>query len=171
MVEKKHVVHDLMLRYSGPLSIEGFYKEVEDWMREKDMHKELKKKSEDVISKGKRIEWIIEAWKNPQRTVKTLVRLRALFDDVKEVRMKRKGKNIKINEANAHIHIDGWIETSLTSRWTQKPLYTFLRTLYDKYIWNIGTVIESYEGVVNADSYNLHKRLKAFFELYKMKVS
>ena len=171
MVEKKHVVFDLRVAYNGPLSIEEFYAEVEKWMEEKGLQKELKRKSENVTSKGKKIEWIIEAWRNPVRAVKQVVRLQALFNNLKEIRIKRKGHNIKINQADVLITIDGFVETSLTSRWTQAPFYQFFRTMYDKYIWNIGmTITERHEGLVNADCYDLHKRLKAFLELYKMKV-
>ena len=171
MVEKKQVVFDLRLSYNGPLSIEEYYAEEEKWMQEKGLQKDLKRKSEDVMSEGKKIEWVIEAWRSPVRAVKQVVRLRTLFDNVKEVKIKKKGKSLKINQADVLVVIDGFIETSLTSRWTQKPAYQFFRTLFDKYIWNIGTIAESHEGPVNQDCYDLHKRLKAFFNLYKMKVS
>jgi len=171
MVEKKHVVFDLRLSYNGPLSVEGFYAEVEKWMEEKGLQKDIKKKSENITSKGKKIEWIIEAWRNPVRAVKQVVRLRALFNDIKEIKIKRKGHNIRINQANILITIDGFVETSLTSRWTQTPFYQFFRTIFDKYIWNIGmTITEAHESPVNKDCYDLHKRLKAFFSLSKMKV-
>ena len=172
MVEKKQIVFDLRLSYNGPLSIEEFYEEVEKWISEKGMQKELKRKSEDIGSKGKKIEWVIECWKSPVRAVKQLVISRALFDNVKDVKIKRKERALKLNHANVLIVIDGFLETSLTSRWTQKPLYTFFRTLYDKYVWLIGqTITERHEGPVTDDCYDLHKRLKAFFSLYKMKVS
>ena len=172
MTEKKQIVFDLRLNYNGPLSIEEFYAEVEKWMSEKGLQKDIKRKSEDITSKGKEIEWIIEAWKSPVRAVKEVVRLRALFDKTKEVKLKRKGQNITINQADVLIVIDGFLETSLTGRWTQKPLYSFFRTLFDKYIWMIGsTVTEAHEAPVTEDCYDLHKRLKAFFSLYKIKVA
>ena len=173
MVEKKQIVYDLMLKYNGPLSVEDFYKEVDKWAMEKGLEKELKRKSENVTSKGKRIEYVVELWKNPVRAVKHMVQLRVLFDNVKEVKRKSKGRTINFNEANVFVNIDGWLETSLRSRWTQtNPAYAFLRTLYDKYIWGIGqSITERHEGPVQADCYELHKRLKSFFELYKIKVS
>ncbi|MFH0867782.1 MAG: hypothetical protein V1831_00560 [Candidatus Woesearchaeota archaeon] len=171
MVEKKQIVYDLRLSYNGPLSIEEFYAEVERWMGEKGMQKDIKRKSEDVTSKGKKIEWIIEAWKSPVRAAKEVVRMRALFNNIKELKIKKKKRTLKINQADVLIVIDGFLETSLTARWTQKPIYSFFRTLYDKYIWMIGsTITEHHEGPVTEDCYDLHKRLKAFFSLYKMKV-
>lgn len=167
MVEKKHIVYDLMLKYNGPLSIENFYEETEKWMREKRLHKELKRKSEQVTSKGRRIEWIIEAWKNFDSDNKEVVRLRALFDNVKELKLKKKGHTLSTNNGDVFIIIEGFLETQLAKRWTEKPLFVFLRTLFDKYIW---VILGKYDGNVQEDCYDLHKRLKAFFELYKMKV-
>jgi hypothetical protein len=171
MSEKKHVVNELRLSYNGPVSIEEFYAEVEKWMDENGMQKDLKKKSEKVTSKGKDIEWIAEAWREATHLVSQVVRFRVLFNNVKEVRIKRKGRNIKINQADVLIVIDGFVETELKHQWTANPLPIFFRTLFDKYIWNIGsTESERLEGPVTELCYDLHKRLKAFFELYKMKV-
>src|SRR3989344_7446178 len=100
MVEKKQLVYDLMLKYNGPLSVEDFYGEVDKWTSEKGMEKEVKRKSEDVKSKGKRIEYVVELWKSPAREVKQMVQLRALFDDVKEAKKKIKGRTINFNEAD-----------------------------------------------------------------------
>ncbi|MBW2976462.1 hypothetical protein KY347_03375 [Candidatus Woesearchaeota archaeon] len=172
MVEKKQLVYDLRLSYNGLLSIEEFYAEVEKWLTEKGMYKDLKRKSEDVTSKGKKVEWVIECWKSPVRAVKQVVRLRALFNNVREIKLRKKEKKhtLRLNQADVLIVIDGFLETSLTGRWTQKPLYSFFRTLYDKYIWMIGsTITERHEGPVTEDCYDLHKRLKAFFSLYKIK--
>jgi len=172
MVEKKQIVYDLNLSYNGPLLIEEFYAEVEKWMSEKGLHKELKRKSEEVEPKEKKIEWVIEAWNEPEKLVKLMVRLRVMFNHVKIHRIKRKGRNIRINQADVLITIDGFIEAELSRQWTNKPIMVLIRTLYDKYIWNIGmSNIEKHEGTVNDNCYDLHKRLKAFFNLYKIKVS
>ena len=172
MAEKKHVLHDLRLTYSGPVSVEEFYNEVEKWMEEKGLSKDIKKKSEEVTPKGKRIEWHIEAWEEPKHRVRRVVILRALFDNVKEIMLKRGGRNIKINQADILIDIDGFMETHLIHQWTTTPFYQFFRTLFDKYIWPIGmTETERFEGPVSDYCVDLHKRLRAFLSIYKMKVS
>jgi len=168
MVEKKQIVYDLTLKYTGPLSVPDFYKEVEDWMKEKGLHKDLKKKSEDITPNGKKIEWVIECWKSLPNPYKHMVKMRVLFNEVKQIKVKKSGNNIRINHAKVLIIIDGWIESKFEGRWTQAPLHQFFRTLYDKYVWKIAN---KYDNGVEVDCYDLHKRLKAFFHLYKMKVS
>jgi len=54
-MEKKQVVYELRLSYNGPVSIEEFYGEVEKWMDEKGMQKDIKRKSEEVKPKGKKM--------------------------------------------------------------------------------------------------------------------
>jgi hypothetical protein len=168
MVEKKIVVYDLRLSYNGPFKMEEFYKEVEDWIKEKGMEKELKKKMEHVTPKGKEVEWIIECWKNVTEYAKDVVRLRAMFHNVKEVDVAKGGRRMRINQADVLMILDGILETELAERWEQKPLFYFIRTLIDKYIWKFHT--EKYFDVVYADTHDLHRRLKAFFSLQKYKV-
>ena len=170
-MEKKHIVNELTLSYDGPVSVGDYYREVDNWIEEKGLQKEIKRKDERVGSKGKKIEWVIEAWKEETHLVKSTVGIRTLFDKVREIRIKRRGKYIKTNQLDALIQIDGFMETKLNKQWTMSPFYLFLRTLFDKYIWNIGsTETERHQGKVEVLCYDLHKRLQSFFKLSRMKV-
>lgn len=168
MVEKKIVLYDLRLTYNGPVSIENFYKEVEDWIKQKGMNKELKKKMEKLTNKGKKLEWTIECWKNLAHYAKEVVRIKSIFNNVKEIEVKRKGKRIKIQQADVLIIFDGILETDLVDKWEQTPWFYFFRALYDKYIWKFYS--ERHDSSVVTDTNDLHKTLTAFFNLEKMKV-
>lgn len=168
MVEKKFVVYDLRISYNGPVRIEDFYKEVEDWMRQKGLSKELKKKSENVTSKGKKLEWTIECWKDLTTYTKEVVRLRSFFNNVREIEVRRSGKRVKTQQADVLIQIDGILETELSQRWEQTPLYYFVKMLVDKYVWPFYS--GRYDSFPAADAHDLHKRLQAFFNLQKMQV-
>jgi len=168
MVEKKFVVYDLRISYNGPVRIEDFYKEVEDWMRQKGLSKELKKKMENLASKGKKLEWTIECWKDITTYTKEVVRLRSFFNNVREIEVRRNGKRIKTQQADVLIQIDGILETELSQRWEQTPLYYFIKMLVDKYIWPFYS--GRYDGFPAADAHDLHKTLQAFFNLQKMQV-
>ena len=168
MVEKKFVVYDLRLSYNGPVNIEDFYREVEDWMRQKGLSKELKKKTENLTPKGKKLEWTVECWKNITTFAKEVVRLRSFFNNVREIEVRRNGKRIKTQQADVLIQIDGILETDLSQRWEQTPIFYFFKMLVDKYIWPFYS--GRYDGFPAADAHDLHKTLQAFFNLQKMKV-
>ena len=112
MVEKKIVVDNMNFGYEGVFSVVDFYKAVEDWIQEKSLEKELKKKLQHTLKHGRRIEWLIEIWENPGDYAKTVVRLRALFNNVQDVKINEKN----MNNGEALIVIDGILETDLEGK-------------------------------------------------------
>lgn len=170
MTEKKTVVYDLRISYNGPLSIPDFYKEVQDWAREKDMEVEYKKHMDHRNPKARDIEWVVEIFKNVTQDIDEVIRLRAIFHNVKEVELESDGKKIPTNQVELLCVLDGFVEAHLSTRWDQlNPLYYFVRTLVDKYIWPAFNPSEKYFGLVGGDTHDLHKRLRAFFNVYKSK--
>ena len=168
MVEKKQVLYDLRTTYNGPFLVEDFYAEVENWIREKGFEKEPKKKMEHVTKNGKKIEWLIEAHRHLDDLHHGIVILRALFDNVKDVVIKRNGKKMRINNGDIFISIDGFIQSHIHGTfWQLKPMYYFIRGLIDHYIYNFW--LFKYDGAVQSDCHDLFKRLRSFFNVQKYK--
>lgn len=164
MVEKKFVVDGVKLSYSGPFDILEFYKKVEDWISSKGKEKEIKKKVERVSAKGKKIEWFVEIWEDVADYAKTIVRVQAVFTDVKEIKKDKKAK--KLNQGNVVITFDGILESDMEGKWQQKPVFFFLRALADKFIYKFH--MNKIEDKLAADTYELHDRLVEFFDSYKI---
>lgn len=168
MAEKKQVIYDLRTTYSGPFLIEDFYAEVDSWINGKGFEKEPKKKMEHVTKNGKKIEWVIEAHRHLDDMHESVVVLRALLDNVKEVTIKSDRKKTRINNGDALINIDGWIQSHVHgSLYHTKPVYTFIRALIDKYVYNFWS--DRHVGTVASDCHDLFKRIRAFFNVQKYK--
>ena len=168
MVEKKQVLYDLRTTYNGPFSVEDFYIEVDNWINEKGFEKEQKKKMEHITKDGKKIECVIEAHYHLDDLHHGIIVLRALFDNVKEVVVKREGKKTRINNGDAFINIDAFIQSHMHgSFWQVKPVLYFIMAVIDKYIYNFWT--DKYDGKVSNDAHGLFKRIRAFFNLQKYK--
>ncbi len=168
MAEKKQVLYDLRTAYNGPFIVEDFYAEVDSWIKENGFEKEPKKKSEHVTKNGKRIEWIIEAHRHLDDLHHGVIVLMALLDNVKEVNIKKDGKKIRINNGDVLINIDGWINSHIHGSFYQvKPIYYFIRTLIDKFVYNFWS--DKYDGTVASDCHSLFKRIRAFFKVQKFK--
>ena len=168
MVEKKQVLYDLRTTYNGPFVVEDFYAEVEKWIKEKGFEKEPKKKMEHVTKSGKNIEWVIEAHRHLDDLHHSVVVLRALMDNVKEAVIKKDNKKIRINNGDVFISIDGFIQSHIHGSFYQvKPIYYFVRTVIDKFIYQFWTF--KWDGVVASDGHDLFKRIRAFFNVQKYK--
>jgi hypothetical protein len=157
MVEKKFAVSELKIKYDGPLDIVEFFKVVEDWIEKKGLNKEIKKKSQEVTAKRKRLSWMIEIWEMPSDYAKRVVRLQALFNNIKDAKIK--GKNV--DTADVLIILDGILETDLDYRWHQKPTHYFLRAVYDKFFSKFYT--HRFEGKLTADTYELYHCIMDYF--------
>ena len=166
MVEKKQVLYDLRNLYSGPLVIEDFYAEVDKWIREKGFEKEHKKKLEHITKNGKRVEWMIEIHSHLDDLHHGVIVLRALLDNVKDIVIKREGRKIRINNADVHINIDGFIQSHVHGSFYQvKPVYYFVRAMVDRYIYNFWS--DKHDGAINSQGRDLFKRITSFFSLQK----
>ena len=168
MSEKKQVLYDLRVTYSGPLLVEDFYAEVDNWINEKGYEKEPKKKMEHVTKNGKKIEWVIESHRHLDNLHHGVVVLRALLDNVHESVVKKGGKKIRINNCDALIDINGFIESHVHGSFYQvKPVYYFIRTLVDRFVYNFWS--DRYDGAVKDDCSDLFKRVRSFFNVQKYK--
>ena len=165
MVEKKIVVDNLRYSYNGVFDLTKFFKNVDQWMRSQEMEKELKKHLEEITPNGKNVEWTVELWKNPADWAKAVVRLRVLITNVVDVQVKKGDATRNLQQGNVLIIIDGFKETDIEGRWQQKPIFYFLRSLYDKFIWKTWT--NKFDNVVYDGCYALQRHLQAFFKLYE----
>lgn len=167
MSEKKQILYDLRTAYSGPFVVEDFYAEVDKWTKVNNYEKEPKKKLEQVTKDGKRIQYVIEIFNHLDELNHGVIVLTALFDNMKEMVIKRDKKKIKVNTGDAMIHIDGFIDSHLHgSIYAVKPVFSFAREIIDKFVWNFKG---KYDAKVNADGRALFKTIQAFFNVQKMK--
>ena len=168
MSEKKQVIYDLRVTYSGPFIVEDLYKEVQEWVKEKGLEIEPKKKMEHVAKNGKRVEWLIEAHKRLDHYHHSVIVLRVLMDNVREISIKREGKKIRINNGDIFVNVDGFIQAHVHGSFYQtKPVYYMVRALIDFYIYNFWSF--KLDGAVSSDCHDLFKRIRSFFQLQKYK--
>ena len=164
-MEKKIITDGIRFSYNGVFDIVEFYRFVEEWMRKKGLEKDIKNKAEYVNPSGKQIEWKIEMWRNVSDEARNVTKLRALFNNVIEVEITKDSSKRRLQQGDVLIIIDGWLESDYTSRWHQKPLFFFLRAVYDKFVWKFWS--NRFEKGVEQNAYDLLHQLKAFFNMYR----
>jgi hypothetical protein len=163
MAERDVVVDKLRLSYEGLFKVADLYKLVDGWLREKGYDKREKRMAESVVKTGKFIEWEMEPWKKITDYAKIVIKLRIILTDIKEIDVEVDKTKIKMNQGKADFVFDGYIETDYEHRWESKPLFFFLRTLFDKYFFKPYTT--GYQSNALDDVNDLHTRIKAFLNL------
>jgi len=165
MAEKKLVVDQVRLNYSGLFSVTDLYQLVDNWLREYAYDKYEKKNEEIVTPAGKDIILELRPWMKITDYAKNEIRIRMFMKDVKEVEVEKDGAKIKLNQGDIQIILDGYTVTDYENRWESKPVFVFLRTVFDKYIFKFYT--DRFENVLIEDVNHLHMTMKSFLNLYR----
>ena len=165
MAEREICVDKMRLSYEGLFKVTELYKLIDGWLRQKGYDKREKRMSESVTKNGKFIEWEMEPWKKITDYAKIVIRLRVILTDIKEIDVEVDKMKVKTNQGKADFIFDGILETDYENRWENKPLFFFLRTLFDKYIYKPYTA--GYQSNCLDYVNDLHSRIKAFLNLYR----
>jgi hypothetical protein len=165
MTETKIVVDNLSLNYEGLFNAKEYYRLVDKFMAEKNYNKREVLNTEKVESSGKFIDLEVEPYKKVSDYAKIVIRVRSKMFNVKEVEVEKDGHKLRLNQGKINILIDGILQTDYENRWTNRPFWIFLRTIYDKFIYK--TYIDQFDNEVMRDVNQLHTQLKAFFNLYR----
>lgn len=165
MAEREVVIDKLRLSYEGLFNVSELYKLVDGWLREKGYDKRERRMIENVTKDGKFIEWELEPWKKITDYACNVIKLRIILTDIKEVDVEVDKVKVKMNQGKADFIFDAYVETDYENRWDTKPLFYFLRTLFNKYIFKPYT--EGYASNVIGDVNDLHSRIRSFLNLYR----
>ena len=168
MSEKKFVLNDLRISYNGPIEVNDFMEEINKWFSEMGYEKEPKKYSERFSKGAKKIEWVVESHKILSRLYESTIRVRGLFNNLKESTSKKDGRKTRIVSGEVLIYIDGIVESHVQeSYYHSKPVYQFIVGIIDKYIYTFWG--DKYDGVVSGDGHKLFKKIRAYLSLQKYK--
>lgn len=158
------VDHD-KIDYSGPLELNSLLRMIENFIWERGFDKRQDKDFEQNTHNGKFIEWQISPWKWITDYTRYIIKVRVLGYDVLKTDAVNNGKKIKVDNGRIIIVIDGFIEYDLQSKWENKPILHFIRSLYDNFIFKAYT--ERFEHMLVHDINHLHDHIEKFFNLYR----
>ena len=82
---------------------------------------------------------------------------------MKDAEVEIDGKKVKTNKGEVKIDFKGTIINDYEARWEDKPLWKFLRSIYEKYV--IRETVDEYEDDLEDDVRNMIKDTKAFLRI------
>ncbi|MBS3127783.1 hypothetical protein J4410_01440 [Candidatus Woesearchaeota archaeon] len=165
MAERVVVVDKLRLTYEGLFSVSELYRFIDEYFEDKGYDKREKKNIENVTPTGKYIEIEVEPWKKVTDHAMNVIRLRMIFENIKEVEVEKDGRKMVLNQGKAHFLFDAFLYTDYFHKWEGKPIYFVIRTIFDKYVYAPYT--QGFVAGVKEDTLHLHGNIKAFLNLYR----
>jgi len=164
---REFVVMDEFLEYEGPFELKQFYHLLDAyWMNQHYDKKELKH-FEKRTEEGRYIELLLEPFKTISDFMKLQMELEIHIRNLKDVEVMVKGKPQTIQQAKITIRFRAWVNKNYGELWERRPLWFFLRTSVDKFIYRLH--IEKFGHELKDDVKNLQHQIKSFLNLYQRK--
>ncbi len=165
MAEIRTIVDHITAQYTGIFNVKELYETMKTWVGDKGYnHKELQN-FETVKEKGKEIYIKCEPYREATDYAKFVIRVQLDMKDIQPVEIERDGVRKTMHKGTVTIILDGFLVTDYENKWEQKPMYVFIRTLYDKFFFKVHT--SKFSAIVKENTENLMTTLKSFLNLYK----
>jgi len=164
-MERSVIVDKMRFDYEGLFSLPELYKLIDEWLEEKNYDKKELKNIERVSHDSKYVEIEILPWKKVSDYVKNEIHMHMFFSELKDVEIVKDGVKVKLNSGKIHIIFDGYLNTDYENRWEGKPIFFFLRTVFDKFLYK--PWMSGFESGVKNDVNALRDRMKSFLNLYR----
>jgi len=165
MTEREIIVDKLRLSYTGLFSVKDLYALIDNWLYEKGYDKRENKNYEVVRPEGKFIELELSPWKKVTDYANNVILIRIIMEDIKEVEVEKDGKKFMLNQGKIKFVFDGILETDWEHRWEGKPIYYFIKVVFDKFIYK--PFSKGFETGLQEDLMHLHSQIKGFLNLYR----
>ena len=165
MAEVDIIVDKLRLQFEGLFSVKDLYYMIDQWFEERNYDRRELRHIERVTPEGKYIEFEMLPWKKYTDYAKCEIRIRLVMDEIKEVEIEKDGSKVKLNQGKLKAVFDGYLSTDYENRWESKPIFFFIRTLFDKYFYKPFTV--GFQNNVQADVKEIYDQIKGFLNLYR----
>ncbi|MBT5021796.1 hypothetical protein HON01_03155 [Candidatus Woesearchaeota archaeon] len=167
MSEKKIVIDESEISYEGLFDMPEIYALIDRFLRDKDYDKFESKSSELVEADGKDIHVVLVPAKWHTDYVKKHIKIDLRARKLKEVETEIDNIKVKLNKGKLSIYISGIIETDWEGRWQTRPIYYFIKKLFEKYIYR--SEIDMFEKEIIEDVNMLKGQIEGFLNLQKFK--
>ena len=165
MSEKRLVIDELELNYSGLFDINELLNAIDQIAADKGYSKQEKRRTETVTQTGKEFYMELRPVKRKTAYYVLMLKLRISIHNMKEVEVRRDDKKVILNEGEIKILFDAWTTTDFEFRWESNPIYYFLRNMFERAFWKVHT--DRYLDELVEDCHFLHRNIKAYLNAHR----
>ena len=165
MAEREQVVDNMRLSYEGLFNVNELYMLIDQFFREKGFDKRELRNQEHVKAGSRYIDLVLQPWKKITDYANHIIRVEIVMRNVKDVEVEKDGHKLKFSKGRVAVRIDAYLETDYEHRWEQKPIYFFIRTLFDKFVYS--SYSQRFKAQLKETANQLNGEIKAFLNLHR----
>ena len=153
------------MKFEGVFSLKGLNKLLDDYFSRLGYDKDEPKSIEAVKSSGKYVTMVIEFKRRLNDYVRAIHKVTIKGEGITQIDVKKGDVRHRMNKGKVEIEVDTFLESDYETRWEGKPIYYFIRLLWQRYVWSpMQTDFKSQTGQIT-----LHAiaEIKAYLNLGK----
>lgn len=168
MVEKKILIDEDELNYEGLFDLGELYALVDEYIALKGYDKHEFKNEEAVYPSGKTIHIILQPTKWVHTDyVRKVIRVELHVHDLKDIETEVDKVKVNVHQGKVNIKFSGVLETDYEGRWEQRPIYFFLRTIFEKYIYRGD--MKNFEDEIISEVNELKEKVGSYLNLNRFR--
>ena len=164
---EKDTVFSGKIKQKAIFHFKDFYSFTYNWLVGESYKVVEKVYAEEITGDSKKIEIKWEAKKKISDYFRFLIQVDWIILGLKSVEVQREGKKLKMNSGQVELKIKGVLVKDYEHRWEDRPIWKFLRGVYDRYI--IKSRIEDYEDKIKNEVEEFIEQSKAFLVIEGMR--
>ncbi|HLD33785.1 MAG TPA: hypothetical protein VJB66_03590 [Candidatus Nanoarchaeia archaeon] len=169
MAQKLLVVNALKVKYKGVFKIEDLFRVLRECITARGYSYHEKRFEERVTEKGKDLFIELRPLKVKTAWTSLTMFLRIQMTNIREVHLEVDKITTTFQEGDLLITLDGWVTYGTRQRWGNKPVFYFIKSVFNKYVYQF-PIERNLSGEVASDTSYLYNQLKAHLNLYQYKV-
>ena len=163
MAEIKTLIDGKSLSYEGVFNLRELYSLIDRWFKDHGYEKQEIKNWEDVAEKEKQIIIEIIPYKKVSDYARIDIRIFMIFSKLTDIEIEKEGMKVKMNKGRAEFYFDAYVVTDYENKWHTKPLYYFLRNVFDKFVYKI--YMSGYDTEAIRDCTEVEGEIKSFLNM------
>ena len=163
MAEIKTLIDGKKVVYEGLFNMKDLYRTIDKWFFEHGYDKQELKNFEDISENERQVILEILPYKKISDYARIEVRIFLIVSHLTDVEIERTGVKIKTNKGRTDFSFDCYLVTDYENKWETRPIYYFMRTIFDKFVFKVYT--SKFEKEAVKDTLEVEDEIKAFLNL------
>ena len=167
MAEVKAIRFGDSFKYKGLINAKELYKVIDKWLKRNGYDKIEIWNYEEIYEDGKQLTLKLQPYKKISDYAKVEIRLTAVLSKLKDVVVTVDKVKVKTMKGEASFKFDTFLTTDYEGSWEVKPLYYFLKTIAEKFLYR--GIVDRYEEIAQKDTDALKREIKSFLNMERFR--
>jgi hypothetical protein len=165
MAEKSIVAEKSSISYKGFFEAKQLFLVIDRWLKDNGYEKSEKSAFQKNNETKTFAKHELEPFKKISDYAKFIIKIEVVLSDVENVLIEKEGQKLAVEKGNIKCSFAGVLETDYQNRWDAKPIYFFMKTVFDKIIFKREQ--SNFASELNAEVNELKNEVRSFLNLYK----